>query len=154
MSNRVTGFSSAGGFTNLIYDRCAYQKDVYQSVEPLSFMMYPGKFENCGKCVYDKNNFWRPFDAQIVDAESELKNITRRASKCPQYQYKNDCKKSCYCTSTFDKTNPIVYPAEMCAITHNNLPRMVGPGYTLNTDLNCQARVQRQPERQQKVVRK
>ena len=138
MSNRVNGFSNSGGFARSLYDNCAYQKDLYQSVEPLGFMLYPGKYENCSKCIYDKNNFWRPFDSQIVDAESELSNRTRKATRCAQYKYSPNCKKSCNCTSTFDKTNPIVMPQELCPIVYNNIPRIRGPGYVLNTEPFCE----------------
>ena len=78
---------SSGGFNRTTYDRCAYQKKLYESVDPLGHIMYPGKFENCRKCVQDETQFWRPFDAKIVDAESELKNITRIYTRCPQYKY-------------------------------------------------------------------
>jgi len=142
----TNGFSSSGGFSRQRYDRCAYQKDLWQSVEPLGWMMYPGKFENCGKCTYDEKSFWRPFDGQIVDAESELKNITRRATRCPQYKYLPGCAKSCYCTNTFDKTNPIVLAQEVCPIVHNNIPRMRGKGYELNTEPFCARRIQRNPQ--------
>jgi hypothetical protein len=155
MAHIVKGFSNAGGFTRLQYDRCAYQKDLYQSVEPLSFQMYPGKFENCSKCTYE-DQFWRPFDTQIVDAESELRNITRRATKCPQYMYNPGCKKSCFCTSTYDKSNAIVMPQEVCSILNPNLAQIRGSGYTLNTDLDCKrvvrAPVQRQAQAPKKVV--
>ncbi len=144
-SNRLTGFSNTGGFTRSLYDRCAYQKDLYQSVEPLGFQMYPGKYENCSKCTYDETQFWRPFDGQIVDAESELTNRTRRYTRCPQYKYLPGCKKSCYCTNTFDKSNPVVMAQEACAIVSNNLPRILGPGYELDTSPMCSMRIPRNP---------
>lgn len=144
MAHIVKGFSNAGGFTRLNYDRCAYQKDLYQSVEPLGFQMYPGKYENCSKCTYNEDQFWRPFDTQIVDAESELSNRTRRATRCPQYKYLPGCNKSCYCTNTFDPSNPIVMAQETCPILHNNIPRIQGPGYTLDIE-PCQKRIPRNP---------
>lgn len=159
MAHIVKGFSNTGGFTKSIYDRCAYQKDLYQSVEPLSFQMYPGKFENCSKCTYDETQFWRPFDGQIVDAENELTNRTRRQTRCPQYKYLPGCNKSCYCTNTFDKTNPIVMPQESCPIVFSNISRIIGPGYDLQTEPMCgSSRIARNPlprrmaAPQQKVV--
>ena len=139
------GFSSSGGFTRDIYDRCAYQKRIYESTSPLALKMYGGFYENCNKCLYNENSFWRPFDPEIVDAESELKNITRRQTRCPQYKYSPTCKKSCLCTNTFDPRNPIVMPQEVCPIVHNNIPRMYGPGYTLQTEPFCTNRVPRNP---------
>jgi len=143
----VNGFGSIGGFSKTKYDRCAYQKDLYESVSPLAWNMYSGKFENCGKCTYDENSFYRPFDASVVDRESELKNITRRASRCPQYKYLPNCKKSAYCTNTFDPSNPIVLPQEVCPIVHNNIPRMTGPGYELKTEPFCAKRIIRTPNK-------
>jgi hypothetical protein len=139
------GNGDVGGFTRLHYDRCAYQKDLWQSVEPLGYWMYPGKHENCSKCTHDENYFPRPFDVPIVDAESELKNITRRSTKCPQYKYLPGCEKSCYCTNTFDSSNKIVMPQEVCPIVHNNIPRIRGPGYTLETEPFCKKRIPRNP---------
>jgi hypothetical protein len=141
--NVGTYIGESAAFGRLKYDRCAYQKDLYQSVEPLAYMMDPTKFENCGKCTYDEKSFWRPFDGQIVDAESELKNITRRATKCPQYKYLPGCPKSCYCTNTFDPTNPIVMDQSICPIVHNNISQIRGPGYILKTEPFCPKRIVR-----------
>lgn len=136
-SNNVSGFSSPGGFERTKYDNCAYQTSLNESTSPLKWMMYGGKFENCGKCVFDDKSFYRPFDAKIIDAENELKNITRRSSRCPQHKYSPTCKKSASCTNTFDSSNPIVLPQELCPIVHNNIQRMKGPGYELNTEPFC-----------------
>lgn len=135
----------SASFSRSIYDRCEYQKRIYESVEPLGYMMYPGRFENCSKCTYNEKSFWRPFDTEIVDVESDLKNITRRASRCPQNKYLPNCKKSCRCISTFDPSNPVVLPQEVCPIIHNNLPRIMGPGYELQTEPFCPKRVPRNP---------
>ena len=34
----------------LIYDTCAYKKELDQSVGPLSYVLNPIKYENCNKC--------------------------------------------------------------------------------------------------------
>ena len=72
---------NTGSSNRLLYDYCAYKKTLRESTDPFRYRMYEGAFENCNKCIYDK--FWRPFD--LVDEESELKNITRPATKCPQF---------------------------------------------------------------------
>ena len=136
-TTNIGGFGTSGSFNRQRYDRCAYQKDLYESTSPLEWQMYGGKFENCSKCIYNKDNFWRPIDVQIVDRESELKNITRRATRCPQFKYLPGCQKSRMCTSTFDPTNPVVMAQEVCPIVHNNIPRMKGPGYSLKTEPFC-----------------
>ena len=105
--------------SRLPYDDCAYDKQISESNAPYQYQMYDGKFENCNKCVYD--HYTRPFDGEIVDLESELRNQTRKASKCPTKQYDPKCKKSEECTSTFDDSNPVVLAPEVCPIVKNNL---------------------------------
>ena len=129
------GSSDTGSFNRLRYDNCAYQKTLFESTGPLKYMLFEGKFENCGKCVYDNNSFYRPFD--LVDEESELKNITRAGTKCPQFQYSPTCVKSKTCTSTFDKKVPIVLAQEVCPVVHNNIVRMKTPGYVIPRQAFC-----------------
>ncbi len=122
-----------GAYNRLSYDNCAYQKRLYESTSPLLYQLYEGKFENCGKCTY-KNQFWRPYD--LVDLESELKNITRPNTKCPQLKYNPDCKKSKMCVSTFEKNLPVVVDSQVCPVVTNNIPRMNHPGYNV-TEFAC-----------------
>ena len=108
-----------GFSTRLPYDQCAYVKDLTESTAPYSYQMYDGKYENCKRCVFDK--YPRPFDGDIVDIESELRNQTRNASKCPSKNYGPTCQKSSQCVSTFDKSVPVVLAPEVCPIVFNNL---------------------------------
>ena len=126
MNNSFQG--NAGGFTHTFDDSCAIQVKLEQSVGPFQYRTNSNPFENCAKCVYDSNSFYRPFDDAIVDMESELKNITRAQSRCPQNKYSPVCKKSGTCTSTFDKSVPIVMAQEACPIIFNNIARPTGPG--------------------------
>ncbi|ARF09361.1 hypothetical protein Catovirus_2_310 [Catovirus CTV1] len=127
------GCSNIGASNRLKYDACEYQKKLYESTRPIQYQMSEYKFENCGKCVYDK--FYRPFD--LVDVESELKNITRPQSKCPQFKYSPNCKQSNSCLSTYDNAVPVVFAPEICPIVKNNIPRMTTPGYTLSGESLC-----------------
>lgn len=122
----------AGSFNRLSYDNCEYQKRLYERTAPLAYQLYQGKYENCDKCVHDK--FWVPYDPSIVQIESELKNITRPASKCTQFKYRPNCKSSNLCTSTFSKNIPVVYPPEVCPIIFNNIPRTTDNGQHLPTN--------------------
>ena len=134
----------SGSFNRPRYDRCAYTEALAQSVDPLQYVMYSGKFENCSKCTYDEKNFWRPFDNEIIDTDSELKGIMRKSSKCNSLMYSSDCKKSSgFCTSTFDPSAPIVFAQEVCPIIHSGMPKIDGPGYTLNTEPFCNNRIPR-----------
>lgn len=124
-----------GSFNKSRYDDCAYQKDLYESTSPLAYMLYFGAQENCNKCIYDK--FYVKYQPEIVDTESELLNLTRPLSKCDQFKYSPTCKRSGLCTSTFDRSNPVVLAPEVCPIVYNNIPRMTSPGYHLPNPNIC-----------------
>lgn len=128
------GCQNFGSSNRLIYDNCAYQKALYESTSPLAYRLYEGAHENCEKCMHE-NKFYRPFD--LVDTESELKNITRPNTHCPQFKYNPSCPKTRSCFSTFDKTNPIVLAPEVCPIVHNNIPKMKHPGYEVPKQTFC-----------------
>lgn len=125
-NSNSANMANFGSSNRLSYDNCAYQKKLYESTSPLAYQLYDGKWESCDKCIYD-GQFWRPYD--LVDVESELKNITRAASKCPQYKYNPNCKKSKNCLSTYDRTAPVVLAPEVCPIVFNNIYKMKTPGY-------------------------
>lgn len=125
--------NNIGSSNRTMYDNCAYQKRLIESTSPLDYYLYEGAYENCGKCKHDK--FWHPFD--LVDQESELKNITRLATRCPQFKYNPRCKASSSCVSTFDKNVPVVFPPEVCPILENNIPKMTTPGYTVPPQTVC-----------------
>lgn len=121
----------SGSFNRLKYDRCAFEGDTFQSTQPLQYRMSMDPYENDNKCVFDKDSYYYKNDDTIVDTESELKGIKRKASKCPQNKYNPNCEKSDTCVSTYDVSVPIVFAQEVCPIVKNNIPRMAGPGYEL-----------------------
>ena len=114
-----------GSSNRLPYDFCSYQKQLFESTQPLSYQMYFGAYENCNKAIFDK--FWVKY--QLVDIESELFNLTRPLSKCDQFKYHPNCKKSGLCVSTFDRSIPVVYAPEVKPIVYNNIPRQTHPGF-------------------------
>lgn len=122
-----------GGSNRLIYDNCAYQKKLYESTTPLDYSLYQGKFENCNKCLHDR--FWTPY--QLVDIETELRNQNRPLSKCDQFKYNPNCKKSSICISTFDKNVPVVLAPEVCPIVYNNIPKRTSVGYKVPNQNLC-----------------
>lgn len=130
---------NSGFFTGRNYDKCAHDKDVYESISPYLYQMYDGKYENCKRCVVDK--LYKRGDVSIVDMESELLNITRKSSKCPQKQYSPKCKKSKNCVSTFDNSVPVVLAAEVCPIikTNMNKPEYYRSTYNIRpiSQFNC-----------------
>lgn len=101
------------------YDECNYKKSLKVSTAPGNYRLYSGNYENCNKCKLDK--FHRPFDPEIVDAETELSGRNRPLTHCPEHLYNPNCTKSKTCTSTFDKSHPVILPADLCPIVKNNL---------------------------------
>jgi hypothetical protein len=127
----------SGLFTRLHDDQCAYKKYVAQSIGPINHALYMGKHENCNKCVHDENSFHHPFDAKIVDVESDLTGRTRRGSVCPEKKYSPLCNKSKNCISTFDKTAPIVLPGEVCPIVTSGMIKPTKPIFGANAGMVC-----------------
>ena len=79
----------------LIYDTCAYKHELTQSVGPLEYVLNPMKYENCNKCrmelgIIGGTNVSH-IQGNLVDLETELFGITRRASACPSKQYQTNC---------------------------------------------------------------
>ena len=79
----------------LIYDTCAYKKELDQSTGSFSYSMYPGKYENCAKCRIELGqvggNGVSIYSGNLVDLESDLRGQTKPASLCPQYHYQPQC---------------------------------------------------------------
>ena len=117
---------NTGSSNRLTYDYCAYRRRLKESTDPFRYRMDMNPHENCNKCVYDK--FYKPNDPEIIDIESELKNINRPATKCPEFKYNPTCKPSKCCVSTFDDSVPVVLAPELCPIIFNNIPRVYDTG--------------------------
>lgn len=82
-----------------MYDNCAYKQSVQESTGTLAYVLNPVKYEICGskKC---RMNFGvvgganvRQTKSALVEVESELLNITRKASRCPGKKYVPKCSK-------------------------------------------------------------
>ena len=75
----------------LIYDECAYKKSLEESISPLKYMMYPGKYDNDSKCRIEfglvGGNGVSLFCGNLVDLESDLRGQTRLNSNCPTKMY-------------------------------------------------------------------
>jgi len=125
-----------GGSNRLPYDHCAYQKRLYESTSPLMYQLYEGAHEHCGKCTYE-GRFYRIGHGDLVDYESDLRGITRPATKCDQFKYSPTCTKSEMCISTFDPSFPITPAPELCPIVRSNIPRWLSPGYILPSGDMC-----------------
>tara|TARA_A100001015_G_C14502586_1_gene523538 strand:- start:174 stop:587 length:414 start_codon:yes stop_codon:yes gene_type:complete len=83
----------------LIYDSCAYQKELQQSTSPLDYALYTGKFENTAKCRVEfgvvGGNGVSQFSGNLVDLESDLRGQTRAMTLCPCKKYSPSGKSDC-----------------------------------------------------------
>lgn len=128
--------SSIGSFNRLRYDTCTYNQDLTQSTDPLNYQMTRYKFENCSACTYE-GKYYAPFD--LVDFESELRNITRPGTQCDSLKYSPTCEKSESCVSTFEKSNPVVLLKDVCPVVCNNIKRSLNTGTNVRQKDYCKA---------------
>src|SRR5438874_6223850 len=77
------------------YDQCAYQKDLSQSTSSINYTLDPNKFYNCNDCRIEfgllGGNNVSLTKSNMVDLESDLFNITRQLSNCPERKYLPYC---------------------------------------------------------------
>ena len=82
-------------FNRLRYDDCAYNKELTESVGTLSYILDPSRYENCNKCRMDLGIIGGTavsnIQGNLVDLETDLMGITRKASLCPVQKYKSNC---------------------------------------------------------------
>lgn len=86
-------------FNRLIYDTCAYQKNLKQSTGVGAYQLYAGKFNHCNKCRIQLGvvggNDVSLYKGNLVDLESDLRGQTRASSLCPSHKYQPTCKQPC-----------------------------------------------------------
>ena len=79
----------------LMYDTCAYKKNIEQSTSPLSYVLNPSKYENCNKCRHELGLLGGPtasiIKGNLVDLENDLRGQTRTATQCPDKLYHPQC---------------------------------------------------------------
>ena len=79
----------------LMYDTCEYQTRLNESLNPLNYMLNPIRYENCNKCRMELGIVGGTAASHIrgnlVDLETDLKGITRKASLCPNKQFSSNC---------------------------------------------------------------
>ncbi len=80
----------------LIYDKCATREKTLQSVGPYNYMMYDGKFSSTNKCTMQlgqvAGNMYGTHSRDLIDLESDLLGVTRRATDCSDGKYQPGCK--------------------------------------------------------------
>jgi len=79
----------------LIYDQCEYDTRIEESTGTLAYMLNPLAHENKHKCRFELGlvggNNVSITKGNIVDVESDLLGVTRKASLCPSRKFKNVC---------------------------------------------------------------
>jgi len=82
-------------FNRLIYDPCAYAKNLDQQSSILTYNLDPNKHYNCNPCRMGfgilGGNVVSLDNTNLVDLESELRNQTRLNSLCPERKYLPQC---------------------------------------------------------------
>ena len=124
-------------FNRLSYDCCAYSTELKQSVSPLDYHLYSGKFRNQKPCPCNKpNNNLEHCNVDFLTrtrVENELYNLNRPGTLCPSKKY-----------NPADETNfeNSYHPPTLCQghyhITPTNLPLITSTGLNkINTAVNC-----------------
>lgn len=87
--------------TRLDYDKCTYAHNLAQSVGPGQYWVKT-PMPHCEECISDdprirlnKHGNSKCADRPLIDVDSEVKNITRRASNCPLDKYVSRNKPHC-----------------------------------------------------------
>lgn len=79
----------------LMYDTCESQQRINESVGSLEYILNPVKYENCSKCRHQLGLLGGAnvshVKGNLVDLETDLFGITRKASLCPNKKYLNRC---------------------------------------------------------------
>lgn len=75
----------------LTYDSCAYQQALSQSVQPLSYVMDPIRYEHCDKCRPELGvvggTAVSHITGNLVDLENDLRGQNRPNTHCPAFKY-------------------------------------------------------------------
>lgn len=79
----------------LIYDTCEYQTRLNENVGTLEYTLNPMKNENCNKCRMELGTVGGTnvshVKGNLVDLETDLLGITRKASLCPTKKFTSTC---------------------------------------------------------------
>jgi len=79
----------------LIYDGCSYQSKLHESSNALEYLLDISKNENENKCrielgIVGGSNVSH-IKGNLVDLESDLLGVTRKATLCPSEKFKSVC---------------------------------------------------------------
>lgn len=79
----------------LMYDTCEYQTKLNESANTLNYTLNPMRNENCNKCRMELGTVGGAnvshIKGNLVDLETDLLGITRKASLCPTKKFTSNC---------------------------------------------------------------
>ena len=79
----------------LMYDTCEYQTRLNENAGTLEYMLNPMRNENCNKCRMELGTVGGTnvshIKGNLVDLETDLMGITRKASLCPVKKFTSAC---------------------------------------------------------------
>jgi hypothetical protein len=94
----------------LMYDTCETKTRLNESVGSLEYLLNTSKYENCNKCRMELGvvggTAVSNIQGNLVDLETDLFGITRKASLCPTKKYNSTCATKNMATCN---TNNIMY---------------------------------------------
>lgn len=77
--------------TRAEYDACSYDRELKQSVAPISYVLDPIKYEHCDKCRIELGvvggSAVSHVRGNLVDLENDLRGQNRPATRCPEYKF-------------------------------------------------------------------
>ncbi len=131
---------------SLIYDPATYRQEIYQSTQPLGYLLNPIKFENCHKCRHEigivGGNDVSLTTTNIVDLESDLSGRSRILSKAVCGNYVPTCRSGKKCKNASPgipyecpECQEKKYHLRPCQMI-SNLPKIDNVGYKIEQP-NC-----------------
>ena len=79
----------------LMYDTCEYKTRLTTNADTLEYLLDPVRYENCNKCRVELGvvggTAVSNIQGNLVDLETDLMGITRKASLCPTKKYNSKC---------------------------------------------------------------
>ena len=79
----------------LMYDTCEYQTKLQESAGTLEYTLNSMRNENCNKCRMELGTVGGAsvshIKGNLVDLETDLMGITRKASLCPMKKFSSNC---------------------------------------------------------------
>ena len=106
-----------------IYDKCYVERKNTEQRNQFENVMYFGYNENASKCNGPESYESTVYPFNLVDVESELKNIgLRKCSLCNQTAYKPEKTPPTMTTTQVPICNPDIYP-----VVENNIKKDTEP---------------------------